>query len=114
MEGISCVEFAQCGIPPLIKTATQLGIEWHLLADGDAAGKAYIETARHFASQAGGDHSLRFTRFREKDIEHHLFFNGYASVYEQYSGYPADVSQNVYAGNVMDGPSTVTPNPSWP
>jgi putative ATP-dependent endonuclease of OLD family len=101
MEGISCVEFAQCGISPLIKTATQLGIEWHLLADGDAAGKAYIETARHFASQAGDDHSLRFTRFREKDIEHHLFFNGYASVYQQYSGYPADVSQNVYAGNVI-------------
>jgi len=101
MEGIACVEFAQCGIPPLIKTATQLGIEWHLLADGDAAGKAYIETARHFSSQAGEDHSLRFTRFREKDIEHHLFFNGYASVYQQYSGYPADVSQNVYAGNVI-------------
>jgi putative ATP-dependent endonuclease of OLD family len=101
MEGIACVEFAQCGIAPLIKTARQLGIEWHLLADGDAAGKAYTETAKHFASQAGEDFNLRFTRFREKDIEHHLYFNGYAGVYREYSGIPEDVAERMMPGKVI-------------
>ena len=101
MEGIACVEFAQCGIAPLIKTARQLGIEWHLLADGDAAGKAYTETAKHFANQAGDEHSTRFTRFREKDIEHHMFFNGYSGVYYEYSGFPQHTGQNIHPRKVI-------------
>ena len=101
MEGIACVEFAQCGIAPLIKTARQLGIEWHLLADGDAAGKAYIETAKHFASMDNDDPGLRCTRFREKDIENHLFFNGYAGVYQEYSGIPKDIVQRMQPYKVI-------------
>jgi putative ATP-dependent endonuclease of the OLD family len=101
MEGISCVEFAQCGLPPLIKTAHQLGIEWHVLADGDAAGKSYIETAGNFANEYGDEHSLRFTRFREKDIEHHMYFNGYSGVYQEYSGIPAEVARNMHPGKVI-------------
>lgn len=101
MEGISCVEFAQCGLAPLIKTAHQLGIEWHVLADGDAAGKSYIETARHFANEYGDDHTLRFTRLREKDIEHHMYFNGYSGVYQDYSGIPAEVARNMHPGKVI-------------
>jgi putative ATP-dependent endonuclease of OLD family len=95
MEGVVSVEFAQCGIAPLIKAARQLGIEWHLLADGDAAGKAYIETAKHFAGQSDEDNSDRFTRLRERDIEHHLFFNGYSAVYQEYSGVPESYGQNM-------------------
>jgi putative ATP-dependent endonuclease of OLD family len=101
LEGVVCLEFAQCGISPLIKAARQLGIEWFLLADGDAAGKAYIETAKHFARLYGenpDDHSMRF---REKDIEHHLFFNGYAAVYQEYSGVPVTVSQNMQPRRVI-------------
>ena len=40
-------------------------------------------------------------RFREKDIEHHLFFNGYAAVYQEYSGVPVHVSQNMQPGRVI-------------
>jgi putative ATP-dependent endonuclease of the OLD family len=101
MEGVVCIEFAQCGISPLIKAARQLGIEWHLLADGDAAGKAYIETAKHFANQFNEDYNDRFTRFREKDIEHHLFFNGYAQVYEEYSGIPQNYGQNMQPRRII-------------
>jgi putative ATP-dependent endonuclease of the OLD family len=101
MEGVVCIEFAQCGIPPLIKAARQLGIEWHLLADGDAAGKAYIETAKHFANQFNEDYNDRFTRFREKDIEHHLFFNGYASVYQEYSGVTGNASQSIQPRRII-------------
>jgi putative ATP-dependent endonuclease of OLD family len=41
-EGIRCVEFAQSGLRALLRLANDLGIEWHLLADGDAAGFAYV------------------------------------------------------------------------
>lgn len=101
MEGVDCVEFAQCGISPLIKAARQLGIEWHLLADGDAAGKAYIETAKHFANQFNEDYDNRFTRFRERDIEHHLYFNGYAGVYQEYAGVPQDHGQNMQPRRII-------------
>ena len=47
-EGIRCVEFAQCGIAPLVKMARGLGIQWHLLADGDDAGRHYVRAARSF------------------------------------------------------------------
>jgi putative ATP-dependent endonuclease of the OLD family len=102
LEGIVCIEFAQCGIPPLIKAARQLGIEWFLLADGDAAGKAYIETAKHFALQAGDDPEEHCMRFREKDIENHLFFNGYAEVYEAYAEIPARAGQNMQPRRIID------------
>ena len=101
MEGVVCIEFAQCGIAPLIKAARQLGIEWHLLADGDAAGKAYIETAKHFTNQFNEDQNNRFTRLREKDIEHHLFFTGYAAVYQEYSGIPAGHGQNIQPRRII-------------
>lgn len=101
MEGIVCVEFAQCGISPLIKAANQLGIDWFLMSDGDSAGKSYIETARHFARELGKipeEHCLRFT---ERDIEHHLFFNGYQDIYSEYSGIPLPASQNVQPRRII-------------
>lgn len=80
-EGIRCVEFAQCGIAPILKTARGLGIEWHLLADGDEAGRHYVRTARGFL--AGEPDRERVTGFREPDVEHHLWSAGYAAVYEE-------------------------------
>jgi putative ATP-dependent endonuclease of OLD family len=38
-EGIKVIEFAQSGLKPLIKFARRMGIEWHVLVDGDEAGK---------------------------------------------------------------------------
>ena len=32
-EGVTCVEFAQCGVSPLLKVVRQLGLEWHILTD---------------------------------------------------------------------------------
>jgi putative ATP-dependent endonuclease of the OLD family len=101
MEGVVCVEFAQCGIAPLIKAAQELGIGWYLLADGDAAGKAYIETAKHFVYIAGEDPKDHYIRFRERDIEHHLFFNGYDELYMEYANIPVLHSQNMQAGRII-------------
>jgi putative ATP-dependent endonuclease of OLD family len=83
-EGIRCVEFAQCGVRPLLRLANDLGIEWHLLADGDEAGQSYATTAARYR----GNRALtdRITRLEEPDIEHCLFFNGYEDVYQSAAG----------------------------
>jgi len=80
LAGVCCVEFAQCGLKPLIKTAQDLGIEWHLLADGDSAGKGYASTANDLR---GKDHAIdRITSISESDIEHCFWHGGYKSIYE--------------------------------
>ena len=101
MEGVDCVEFAQCGITPLIKAARQLGIEWHVLADGDSAGRDYANTAKHFSNQFGDDYKMRCTKLRDKDIEHCLYFNGYADIYQEYAGISPGAAQNMPPGRII-------------
>jgi putative ATP-dependent endonuclease of OLD family len=86
-EGIRCVEFAQCGIRPLVRLASDFGIAWHLLADGDAAGHAYRATALAHADGCGAPE--RVTMLDEPDIEHCLFVHGYRFVYQALAGPPA-------------------------
>jgi putative ATP-dependent endonuclease of OLD family len=81
MQGVACVEFAQCGLRPLIKLARELGIEWHVLADGDRAGQHYVETARHFVWQE--PEARRVTALRERDIEHCFYEHGYAPLFRR-------------------------------
>jgi putative ATP-dependent endonuclease of OLD family len=83
LEGISCIEFAQCGLDPLIKAARELGIEWHLLADGDDAGQHYLETGREFLGDR--EESDHITLLCDLDIEHCFWENGYSGVYEHHS-----------------------------
>ncbi len=83
LEGIACVEFAQCGLDPPIKVARELGIEWHVLADGDSAGKNYANTARQFLENENGNE--RLTLLAEQDIERCFWHFGYDEVYKQYS-----------------------------
>lgn len=79
-EGVSCVEFTQCGVETLIKCAKSLGIEWHCLADGDQAGNDYVAAARQ---QLGNDvEATRITQLGEPDVEHCLWANGYNAIYE--------------------------------
>ena len=83
-EGVRVIEFAQCGAVPLIKAARDLGIEWHLLADGDQAGNKYASSVR---SQLKGDHERdRLTLLPAKDIEHFLYHHGFEAVYRQEAG----------------------------
>jgi putative ATP-dependent endonuclease of OLD family len=85
VEGIECVEFAQCGVAPLVKLAEQLGIGWHLLADGDHAGRSYAASAVEVA----GEVPERITKLKEPDVEHCLWHQGYAEVYLKASGEPS-------------------------
>jgi putative ATP-dependent endonuclease of OLD family len=81
VEGIVPVEFAQCGLPPLVKLAESLGISWQVLADGDDAGDHYMATAEQAAK------SRRQRRVRagaiqlaERDIEACFWYNGFDDV----------------------------------
>lgn len=74
--GVRCVEFAQCGLTPLVRLAEALGIQWHVLCDGDNAGQAYAAGAESLLR--GRDGCQHITRLREPDIEHTLWRHGYA------------------------------------
>jgi putative ATP-dependent endonuclease of OLD family len=90
-EGVVCVEFAQCGLSAALKVARHLGIEWHLLADGDMAGQRYVESARMYAG-VGCGHD-RVTLLQEADIEHCLWRSGYQNVFRNAAWpNPADAS----------------------
>ena len=87
-EGVACVEFAQSGLAPLVKLARALGIEWHVLADGDRAGHDYEEVARSLMDR--DQEELRLTVLRERDVEHCFWRNGHAHVFERLARLPAD------------------------
>ncbi|MDD1779646.1 ATP-dependent endonuclease [Enterovibrio sp. ZSDZ35] len=78
-EGVQLIEFAQSGLKPLIKLAGALGIEWHVIADGDFAGQKYAHTARSFLN--GNQEKHRLTVLPDRDIEHYLFNNGYEPLF---------------------------------
>lgn len=77
--GIRTVEFAQCGLHPLIKLARQLGINFHVITDGDEAGHKYAQTV---AQSVGSNHLKKhLTILPHKDIEHFLYVNGFSDVF---------------------------------
>ena len=90
-EGVRCVEFAQCGITPLMKLANDLGIEWHLLTDGDESGAAYAHDARKFLSGRGL--ADRVTRLKRRDIERCFWYHGYEDVYREAAGWTVQSDQ---------------------
>jgi len=94
-EGVRCVEFAQCGIEPLIKLAHDLGIEWHLISDGDQAGQHYVEIARRFLD--GRPFASRISCMKELDIEHHLCKHGFLEVYAKAAGPHINRKDNTHA-----------------
>jgi len=81
IEGIACVEFAQCGLPPLVKLARELGIEWHLLTDGDAAGDSYAQQALRFVRDEPAER--RLTVLPQRDIETCFYEHGYESLFRR-------------------------------
>jgi putative ATP-dependent endonuclease of OLD family len=83
IEGIRVIEFAQCGVAPLLKLADDLGIRWVLLADGDPAGERYARDAREHLRRGGGGEVVVLPA---RDVEHYLFESGYADVVKHASG----------------------------
>ncbi|GAL02896.1 predicted ATP-dependent endonuclease of the OLD family YbjD subgroup [Photobacterium aphoticum] len=87
-EGVQIIEFAQSGLKPLIKVARSLGIEWHMIADGDMAGKRYVETVRNLLGHEAERH--RITMLPKRDIEHFLYYNGFEPLFRELANIPND------------------------
>lgn len=84
VEGIRVIEFAQCGLGPLLKVADDLGIAWLVMVDGDPAGKNYARVARaHIEADTGPGTVVVLPA---DDIEHYLFGHGYADVMRRAAG----------------------------
>ena len=84
LEGICCVSFAQCGLDPLVRAAREFAIEWHLLADGDDAGRHYADAARAFVRR--GEEPDRITLLPDRDIEHCFWRHGHAVTFLDVAG----------------------------
>ncbi|MCW9709638.1 ATP-dependent endonuclease [Avibacterium sp. 21-586] len=80
MEGIRIVEFAQCGLRPLIHYAKAMGIEWYVLTDGDEAGKKYSATAKSLLND-NEPPAMRLTYLPKKDIEHFFYYAGFEQTF---------------------------------
>lgn len=87
-EGIKVIEFAQCGLRPLLRFARQMGIEWHVLVDGDEAGKKYAAIVNGMVENHDDMLRYRLTELPALDIEHYLYRNGFDDVYRRASGVP--------------------------
>ena len=88
-EGIKIIEFAQSGLKPLIKFADRMGIEWHVLVDGDEAGKKYAATARSMMQNV--PEKNRLTVLPALDIEHFMYKSGFNEVYHRVAMLPLNV-----------------------
>lgn len=81
-EGVALVEFAQCGVLPLIEYAEAMGIEWYVMSDGDAAGRHYAKTVRSHCRDKE-TYYKHMTQLPSRDIENFLFQKGFSSVYKE-------------------------------
>ncbi|MDW7670358.1 MAG: DUF2813 domain-containing protein [Bacillota bacterium] len=61
---------------PLIKFAQSLGIQWFLMADGDAEGQSYVDRASQYCTN-GEQPSVRTKLLNSIDIEHEFWNNGF-------------------------------------
>lgn len=78
-EGVRLIEFAQCGVAPLAKLANDLGLPWHLLADGDDSGSVYARDAESFLQ--GAEYEERISVLGHRDVESCLWNHGFDDVY---------------------------------
>lgn len=93
-EGVRVIEFAQSGLKPLLKFARRMGIEWHVLVDGDEAGKKYAATVRSVL----GDDTQRLrdhlTALPALDMEHYMYRQGFSDVFHRIAQLPPNVPMN--------------------
>ncbi|UJD94105.1 ATP-dependent endonuclease [Lelliottia amnigena] len=94
-EGIKVIEFAQSGLKPLLKFASRMGIEWHVLVDGDEAGKKYASTVRSVLSNSGEEERVHLTALPAMDMEHFMYRQGFDDVFHRVAMIPLNVPMNM-------------------
>ncbi|ENG5827237.1 ATP-dependent endonuclease [Salmonella enterica] len=93
-EGIKVIEFAQSGLKPLVKFARRMGIEWHVLMDGDEAGKKYAATVRSLLNNDREEEREHLTALPALDMEHFMYRQGFADVFHRVAQLPPNVPMN--------------------
>ncbi|HBT5591846.1 TPA: ATP-dependent endonuclease [Klebsiella pneumoniae] len=94
-EGVKVIEFAQSGLKPLIKFARRMGIQWHVLVDGDEAGKKYAETVRGLLNNDRELERDHLTSLPALDMEHFMYRQGFDDVYHRVAQIPDNVPMNM-------------------
>ncbi|MBS0847763.1 ATP-dependent endonuclease [Citrobacter sp. JGM124] len=94
-EGVKVIEFAQSGLKPLIKFARRMGIEWHVLVDGDEAGKKYAATVKAVLGDDSQHLRDHLTALPALDMEHFMYRQGFADVFHRVAQLPANVPMNM-------------------
>lgn len=94
-EGVKVIEFAQSGLKPLIKFARRMGIQWHVLVDGDEAGKKYAATVRGLLNNDRELERDHLTTLPALDMEHFMYRQGFDDVYHRVAQIPDNVPMNM-------------------
>ena len=94
-EGVKVIEFAQSGLKPLIKFARRMGIQWHVLVDGDEAGKKYAATVRGLLNNDRELERDHLTSLPALDMEHFMYRQGFDDVYHRVVQIPDNVPMNM-------------------
>ncbi|MGX3784880.1 ATP-dependent endonuclease [Klebsiella pneumoniae] len=94
-EGVKVIEFAQSGLKPLIKFARRMGIQWHVLVDGDEAGKKYTATVRGLLNNDRELERDHLTSLPALDMEHFMYRQGFDDVYHRVAQIPDNVPMNM-------------------
>jgi putative ATP-dependent endonuclease of OLD family len=91
---VKVIEFAQSGLKPLIKFARRMGIQWHVLVDGDEAGKICRDRSRLLNNdrELERDH---LTALPALDMEHFMYRQGFDDVYHRVAQIPDNVPMNM-------------------
>ncbi|RLM27310.1 ATP-dependent endonuclease [Brenneria alni] len=95
-EGVKVIEFAQSGLRPLLKFARRMGIEWHVLVDGDEAGKKYAATAQSLLTMQGESDRDHLTVLPAPDMEHYMYRAGFGHVYHRVAQLPEKVPLSMH------------------
>ena len=94
-EGVKVIEFAKSGLKPLIKFARRMGIQWHVLVDGDEAGKKYAATVRGLLNNDRELERDHLTSLPALDMEHFMYRQGFDDVYHRVAQIPDNVPMNM-------------------
>ncbi|EOE4536051.1 ATP-dependent endonuclease [Klebsiella pneumoniae] len=94
-EGVKVIGFAQSGLKPLIKFARRMGIQWHVLVDGDEAGKKYAATVRGLLNNDRELERDHLTSLPALDMEHFMYRQGFDDVYHRVAQIPDNVPMNM-------------------
>ncbi|HDH1555166.1 TPA: ATP-dependent endonuclease [Klebsiella quasipneumoniae subsp. similipneumoniae] len=94
-EGVKVIEFAQSGLKPLIKFARRMGIQWHVLVDGDEAGKKYAATVRGLLNNDRELERDHLTALPALDMEHFMYRQGFDDVYHRVAQIQDNVPMNM-------------------